>query len=283
MDERRTGWLLIVLLAGQLVFLGIEGARKSPRDTYIETLMLRFLGPVARAVAASSAGIAGIGDRLDREESLRRDNHRLRRELDALKLKELRLEELERDAARLRSALPFASAYAGRIRAVDVVYADYASWQRALILYCGDRPAKRDQAVLVPEGLVGRVVAVSGPYAKVQLITDRSAAVGAMLVRTGRQGVVRGSGNDQGGLVLDYVPLQADAKPGDRVLTAGIDGVYPRGIPLGSVVSVKAGGQLFHEIQLTPAADFGTLARVFLLDADPLPAAAREKLNDAHP
>lgn len=282
MDERRTGWLLILLLAGQLVFLGIQGARSSA-GTYAENLMLRILGPLARTVSAGSRGVSGFSDQLARERSLLRDNTRLRREVDRLKLKVLRLDEMQRDAARLQAALPFASTAEGRVRAVDVVYADHASWLRTLILYCGERPAVKNQAVLVPEGLVGRVVAVSGPYAKVQLITDRSAAVGAMLVRTGRQGVVRGSGNDIGSLDLDYVPLQADVRPGDRVLTAGIDGIYPRGLPLGSVVSVKPGGQLFHQIGLTPAADFGSLARVLLLDSTAVPEEHRKALSDAHP
>ena len=95
--------------------------------------------------------------------------------------------------------------------------------------------------MLSPDGLVGRVFTVAGPYAKVQLITDRAAGVGGMILRTRRQGVVRGGGRGSG-LELDYVPLQADVRPGDRVLTAGIDGVYPRGIPIGTVVSVEPGG-----------------------------------------
>lgn len=283
MDERRTGWLLILLLTGQLVFLGLQGARQSPAGTHAENLVLRLLGPVARTVSAGSQGLSGFSDQLAREKSLRRENVRLRRQVEALKLKVLRLDEMQRDVARLKASLPFASSTEGKVRAVDVVYADHSSWLKALILYCGDEPAVVNQAVLVPEGLVGRVVSVSGPYAKVQLITDRSAAVGAMLVRTGRQGVVRGSGDDSGGLDLDYVPLQADVREGDRVLTAGIDGIYPRGLPLGSVVSVRPGGQLFHQIRLTPAADFGALSRVLLLDSTEVPEEHRKALADAHP
>ncbi len=137
-------------------------------------------------------------------------------------------------------------------------------------------PARVNQPVLSPEGLVGRVVNVAGPYAKVQLITDRAAGVGGMILRTRRQGVVRGGGRGSGGLELDYVPLQADVRPGDRVLTAGIDGVYPRGIPVGTVVSVEQGGQLFHRIQLAPAVDFGALDQVYLLDYEAVPQKVKE-------
>jgi rod shape-determining protein MreC len=124
---------------------------------------------------------------------------------------------------------------------------------------------------------------VAGPYAKVQLVTDRNASVGAMILRTRRQGVVRGGVGGSSGLELDYVPLQADVRPGDRVLTAGIDGVYPRGIPIGTVLAVKQGGQLFHRIQLAPAVDFGTLDQVYLLEYEPAPKQLREAAPGARP
>jgi rod shape-determining protein MreC len=67
------------------------------------------------------------------------------------------------------------------------------------------------------------------------------------------------------------VPLQADVRPGDRVMTAGIDGIFPRGVPLGTVLSVEPGGQLFHKIRVAPAVDFGTLDQVYLLEHSPVP------------
>jgi rod shape-determining protein MreC len=94
--------------------------------------------------------------------------------------------------------------------------------------------------------------------------------------------VVRGGsrGNE---LELDYLPLQADVRPGDRVLTAGIDGVYPRGIPIGTIVSVKPGGQLFHRIQVAPAVDFGTLDQVYLLDYQTVPETLKEARSGGKP
>jgi len=164
-----------------------------------------------------------------------------------------------------------------------VVYVDHTSWLRTLVIYCGDLPAQINQPVLSADGVVGRVVTVSGPYAKAQLITDRAASVGAMLLRTRRQGVVRGSGRGSGGLELDYVPVQADVRPGDFVLTAGIDGIYPRGIPIGTVTAVEPGGQLFHKIQLAPAVDFGALDQVYLLEHEPVPQKMKEAGPSARP
>ncbi len=166
------------------------------------------------------------------------------------------------------------------MRAADVVYVDHASWLRTLVLYVGEgrRAQPAGAGAAGPGGPGG---AVAGPYAKVQLITDRAAAVGAMIVRTRRQGVVRGGG--PGALVLDYVPLQADVRPGDRVVTAGIDGIYPRGIPIGTVVGVEAGGQLFHHIRVAPAVDFGALDQVYLLEHEPVPLRAQGGAPGARP
>jgi rod shape-determining protein MreC len=93
--------------------------------------------------------------------------------------------------------------------------------------------------------------------------------------------VVRGDGT--GTLVLDYVPHQADVRPGDRVLTAGIDGVYPRGIPIGAVSAVEPGGQLFHAIEVAPAVDLGSLDRVYLLETRPIPPGTLEPERGARP
>lgn len=274
MDERRTGWVLIIVLAGQLVYLALQGARAG--DTLLESLGLRLLGPAARTVASLPETVSGVGEGLRTRSSLLEENGRLRREVEDLKLRLLQLNDLQSEARRLGAALDHAAPPIGRIRAVDVVYTDHASWLRTLVIYAGDAPVAVNQPVLSANGLVGRVVTVAGSYAKVQLITDRAASVGAMILRTRRQGIVRGSGRGSGTLELDFVPLQADVRPGDAVQTAGIDGVYPRGIPIGTVTAVSQGGQLFHRIQLSPAVDFGSLDQVYLLEYEPVPQELRE-------
>jgi len=278
-DERRTGWLLILALAGQLVFLAIRVPGRGGHGTALESAGLRVLGPVARLVAVISEGFSGTREGFALHGRLIDENRALKREVMDLKLRLLRSGDLGGEMARLGAAVGYAAPPAGDVRAADVVYVDRSSLLRTLVLYAGPRPARMNQPVLSPEGLVGRVVVAAGPYAKVQLITDRAAAVGAMALRTRRQGVVRGSARDLGfGLELDYVPLQADVRVGDRIVTAGIDGIYPRGIPVGTVASVEPGGQLFHKIALVPAVDFGSLDQVYLLDHEPVPEPIKEAL-----
>lgn len=290
MDERRTVWVLIVVLVAQLVYLAVQGARAG--DTWAESAGVRLLGPAARTVTSIPRSATEMRESLRLRGSLQEENRRLRGEVEALRLRLLQLSDLENDMRRLGAAVQYTTPPVGRIRAVDVVYVDHASWLRTLLIYTGSQPARINQPVLSATGLVGRVVTVAGPYAKVQLITDRAASVGAMILRTRRQGVVRGGGigaagsagtGDRGGLALDYVPRQADVRPGDRVLTAGIDGVYPRGIPIGTVLKVENAGQLFHSILVAPAVDLGALDQVYLLDHSPIPQEVREAVPGARP
>jgi rod shape-determining protein MreC len=282
-DERRTGYLLIALLLGQLVMVAIQGARSTRSRTYAEVAGLRVLGPAARLVTLTTGGAADLGHKVELQGRLLDENRRLRREVEELRLRMLRLADVEQDLTRLGDAVRYSAPLLGQIRAVDVVYADYASWLRSLLLYTGRQPAAFNQPVVSSAGLVGRVMLVAGPYAKVQLITDRAASVGGMVLRTRRQGVVRGGGREGGGLTFDYVPATADVRPGDVILTAGIDGVYPRGITVGTVVAVDPGGQLFRKIRLAPAVDFGALDQVYLLEHAAVPQDLARAIPGARP
>ena len=199
------------------------------------------------------------------------ENEKLRAELLELKRGELRREGLEEENEALARALTFARQKAAELRPAEVVYADHGSWLRALVLYVGETPgrARLNEPVLTADGLVGRIVELAGAYAKVQLVSDRAAAVGVELERSRRQGVLRGS--TPGELLLDFIPRQAEIEVGERILTAGIDGVYPRGIPVGVVASVEPGDEVFHRVVVAPAVDFSRLSFVYLLESETVP------------
>lgn len=274
--ERAARWTLVLLLLAELLLLSRQVSRRGERAPLLEGATVGILGPAARGVTSVEEGFGGIGQSLRSRKSLRVDNERLRARVAELERDLLRLQSLEGDFLRLGQAVRYARRRSDQLQVADVVYADYTSWLRSLLLYTGEAGATRNQPVIHEEGLVGRVVATGGAYAKVQLVTDRTSAVGAMIERSGRQGVIRGDGAS--GLELDYVPLQADVLPGDRVVTAGIDGIYPRGIPIGAVREVQPGTQLFHRIAVVPLVDFGSLDHVYLLPALPEARALSEGL-----
>jgi rod shape-determining protein MreC len=234
----------------------------------LESFSLRAVAPVPRLVSWISGAVDEVGESLRSRDDLEHDNRALRDRVEALELEIFRLRNVEEERDRLAAALEYTPQVPGRLRPAEVVYLDHSSWLRTMILHLGERPARIDQPVVSPAGLVGRVIEVAGPYAKVQLITDRAAAASAVVARTRRQALIRGGGEL---LELDFVPLQASVLPGDRVLTAGADGIYPRGIPIGTVVEVGEGGELFRQVAVAPAVDFAFLDRVYLLERGRIP------------
>jgi rod shape-determining protein MreC len=106
-----------------------------------------------------------------------------------------------------------------------------------------------DAPVVAWGGAVGRVVATSAGYAKVQLVTDPNSGVGAVVQRSRVQGIVVGRGS--GRLEMRYGPRFADVLPGDRVVTSGKDGIFPRGFGVGMISRIEEdpdGSQVFEMI-----------------------------------
>jgi len=274
---RAARWLLVLLLLGELLLLSRQASKRGREGPLLAGAAIGVLGPVARGITGVQHGIGTVGSRLRTRKSVMAENDKLREQVSALERQLLRLQSVEGAFLRLGDAVGYARRTRQPLQVADVVYADYASWLRSLLVYVADKGARVDQPVVDEHGLVGRVIAVGGGYAKVQLVTDRTSAVGAMIERTSRQGVARGNGHS--GIALDYVPLQADVRPGDRVITAGIDGVYPRGIAIGVVREVRPGTQLFHHVEVTPLVDFGALDHVYLLPALPDAPALSESLS----
>lgn len=281
MSERQIRNLFVLLLLGEIVFLSLQAPNPAQSGGLPERAGLALLAPIAHSVESGARGVAALREDFRKRAALVEENRRQAAEIEKLRLEVLRLADAEDETRRLAAALDYARAGAGTLKLADVVYVDYASWLRTLVVRVAAGHASANEPVVNSSGVVGRVISVSGAYAKVQIITDRAASVGAILEHGRRQGVVRGDG--QGGLVMDYVPLQAEVEVGDRVLTAGIDGVYPRGVPIGTVAQVLAGSELFHSIVVAPAVDFGLLDQAYILEREPLPAALKETAPSARP
>jgi rod shape-determining protein MreC len=279
--ERRTRLLLVVLVVGQLLLVSAQAPGANGRQSLLAGTWLRVVAPVASVVDTLTDGFALLAIRWSTRHRLLAENARLRQENEALRRRAVAALGVAGDLERLATAVDYTRASGVDVQLADVVYSDRDSWLRTLILRLGQHGAERNQPVITDDGLVGRIVGVSGRYAKVQLITDRVASVGVMVTRTRRQGVVRGA--SPGALALLYIPLQEDLVVGDEVVTAGIDGVYPRGIPVGTVTQVKPGIELFYEVVLRPAVDFTTVDHVYILEHEPLPPSLRDPAVEPEP
>ena len=236
--------------------------------------MLAAVAPVAHAATATGDGLSGIAESFRLRRSLRAENLRLKAELESSRQELVKLHGIEEELERLSRVSDYSRRHGDELYVADVVYVDRASWLRTLVVYTGSAEPKRNQPVITAAGLVGRIVLPAQPYAKVLLLTDRSASASAMIERTRRRGIVRGDGEQS--LVLDNIPSQQSVRPGDRVVTAGIDGVFPRGLPIGVVTAVEAGPELFHRIAVKPAIDLATLDQVYVLTEEVVPRDIRD-------
>lgn len=263
MGARRSTFALVVLLLIQLVVLALQDDAAEASRT--RQALLRVTAPLAGAVSSLRGAASGALQTVRNWGGLRRENRRLRREVEDLELRLLRLYGLEGDVRRLEDAVEYERRAARPVALADVTYSETRGLLRSLVIRLAKGEAEYNQPVVVPEGIVGRVIHAAGPWARVQLVTDREAWVGAMITRTRRQGLV--SGGAEGELELVEIPLQEDVRVGDEVVTSGTDGIYPRGLPIGTVRGVEPGGELFHRVELAPAVDPEQLIQVYLLPA----------------
>jgi rod shape-determining protein MreC len=273
--EKRTRLLLVVLVLGQLLLVSAQVPAADSGQSLLAGSWLRVVAPFAAGIDAITDGVALLAIRWTTRHRLLDENARLRRENEALRRQAVADLGIAADLERLARAVDYTRATGVELQLADVVYSDRTSWLRTLLLRLGRRGVERNQPVITDDGLVGRIISVSGRYAKVQLITDRVASVGVMVARTRRQGVVRGASAEA--LALQYIPLQEDLVIGDEIVTAGIDGVYPRGIAVGTVSSVRPGNELFYEVAVRPAVDLSSIDHVYILAHERLP----EELLDA--
>jgi rod shape-determining protein MreC len=132
-------------------------------------------------------------------------------------------------------------------------------------------------AVISPAGVVGRIILPTSRAAKIQLLIDRDAAAGAVTERGRAQGVVVGTGTS---LRFDNVSGTADLKVGDRVVTSGIEGIYPKGFEIGQIESIERRAGEFSAIIIRPTVEFSSIEAVLVVMTESSLAAAADRSDD---
>ena len=244
---------LLIFAALSLAFLVAD-----VRFNYLDAL--RQVAAVAvyplQRIAAAPASIARrIGDFFTTHGSMREDNARLRRENFENAALLMQLKALQAENQQLRELLAARKRLDIELAAAEVLYAARDPFSRKLVI---DRGSQQDvrpgQAVVDDRGLVGQVTRAYPWLAEVTLVTDKGQFVPVQNVRNGLRAVLSGTGSD-GVLELRFIPLNADFRNGDELVTSGIDGVYPPGLPVARVAEVERSvEQIFARITCTPLA-----------------------------
>jgi len=148
--------------------------------------------------------------------------------------------------------------------AAPVLGFDSSTVRRSILVAAGRaNGVHAGAAVLCGQALVGRVTTATRKLARVRLITDAGSRIPVLIMETRDQGVLAGNGEE---CRLLYVERFSKAKRGEHLLTSGVGGVLPRGIPAGEIVSSKrAPGALFLDISVKPSANMHRLETVLIM------------------
>lgn len=181
-----------------------------------------------------------------------------------------RLLALEAENAQLRNLLEAGQRAESKTTMAEILYIPHDPFSRKAIL---DKGSQHDiqpgQVVVDDAGVVGQITRVYPWLSEVTLITDKDHAVPVQLVRSGLRSMVSGIGED-GTLELRYLAANADIQDGDLLVTSGIDGIYPPGLPVALVSKIESNAAYaFARITCTPAAGVNRNRQVLILS--PLP------------
>ena len=282
--RQRTGWLFLAVTVGHIILISaqVNTRRGVPM---LEAATFGVFAEVQRATTSVVGGVQDSWQNYFALQQVRTENQRLTTELAQLQVQMQQERALAQQSRSLQQLLDLRSSLEVKTTGANVIGAGASAEFRTVTLDKGTGEGLRpDMAVISPSGVVGRVIMPTARASKLQLLIDRNAAAGALIERSRAQGVVVGTGTDR--LRMDYVSGTADLKVGDRVVTSGIDGIYPKGFVIGQIESIERGAGEFSGITVRPAVDFSGLESVLVVLTPPAnlePEAGPQTLSSRGP
>ncbi len=228
---------------------------------------LRWLAyPVQKNVQKVIIWAKGIGESYFFLVGVQEENKALRRQISELRQENVRLQELILAEERRKKieALHLKAGIVARI-----VGRDPSSWFKSFLVDKGEKAGvRKDMVAIGADGLVGRVIDVTPQTAKILIITDPNSAVDVLIQRSRAHGILEGNVEDY--CMIKYVPKAEDIQIGDKVLTSGIGGIFPKGLMIGTVRRVdKKRAGIFQYVEVTPAVDFAKLEELLIVHGQP--------------
>ena len=199
-------------------------------------------------------------------QALMKENERLRDEQLQMHSRLQRIATLEDENRRLRALLESSVEFYDRVLVAELVGVELEPFRQQIIINKGlTQGVFNGQPVVDSGGIMGQIVHVSPFSSTVLLITDLTHAIPVLVNRNGLRSVAMGLGQDNV-VSLEHIPINADIKEGDLVVSSGLGRKFPRGYPVGTVSSVTSvPGELFSNVLITPSAKFGETREALLL------------------
>jgi len=221
--------------------------------------------PIVGVVSAAGQAVRGAVSTLPRAREVARENRRLQSELQEMKKRNAALQDAALERQRLERLLRLRDQGPQSRTAARVIGRRLTQWPEAIIIDKGRGDGIHPrQAVVAPAGLVGRIYSVSARTALAVPLTDRNSSVGALIQRSRDAGILIGDGEQ---CHIEYLPANADVKPGDTVVTSGLGDIFAKGTMIGVVVSVtRDDAASMKRAQVRPSVDLSRLEEVVVTD-----------------
>ena len=223
------------------------------------------IGPALKVIGKPVDGIRGALNAYINLIDTKKENDELKAQLDKLRVENQKLQELDRENKRFKTLLGFMETKPNTLIAANVIGEDLKNWFRSIIIDKGKSQGVREKMpVITPKGIVGQAVEIDQWHSKVMIINDTNSSVDVNIDGKNTRGLLEGTG--QNILKLNYVIKNDAIEIGDRLLTSGKDDIFPKGIPVGIVMTVdrsKAG--IFADVDVMPYNDFKQLDEVLII------------------
>jgi rod shape-determining protein MreC len=225
---------LLLIAAGVVILFSTSKERNvGPASRAVYSIVRPFqqaFASVRRSVTETWGGYVDL-------RNVRRENQDLRREIEALRKDKILLQNQEGENRRLHKLLQLKTQYEYPSVIAQVIAEDASGLHQVLFINRGsDDGIAPNMPVVVTGGIVGRILKCGRDVSKVLIATDPGLSADARVVRTRDRGVV--SGLTKGKFLMRYINPKSTIAPGDEVITSGLEGIFPKGIPLGPVESI---------------------------------------------
>lgn len=259
---------VIFLIIANLLILSVVSQRHPSAGP--EGWTISLLAPFQHVISGASRFVRGIWHQYFALVATAEENRRLRQEVArAAEMKNAWI-EAQLDNARLRRMVGLDDRLEKQVVFAEVIGQDPTAWFKTVIIDKGRRHGiGKGMPAVVPEGIVGQVTDVGERYAKILLIIDPNSAVDGLIQRNRVRGLLKGESTDR--CRLELVLLKEDVQLGDTVVTSGLDGVFPKGLRVGTVTNLEAPpNEMFHLIAVKPFVDYEKLEALLVILVAPI-------------
>ncbi|MGH9680295.1 MAG: rod shape-determining protein MreC [Candidatus Acidiferrales bacterium] len=257
--------LLTSVIVAQVLLLAIQ-IKRERQVRLIRVWAVELVSPLERVASWALDGVENGWGGYVALRRTKQDNEALHAQVDQLKLRNAELEGRAAEADRLALLLNFRNEHKEvPMIAARVIGGSPDTGSQVVYISRGSRDGiRRDMGVITPDGVVGKIIAVFPDTAQVLLIGDKESGVGALLANTRTQGPVKGTGEPL--LSLEYVSKDDKVSAGEKVLTSGEDRIFPKDLPVGTVVQAAPDrSSPFMTITVKPSAHLDRLEEVLVL------------------